>query len=120
MKRKKQKQNSTEMLNQELGIKISAIKCPNCGATITFDPEQIITFCSFCGTHLPSSEDLIKLSYDYLKFNRETELERTKTLYKEKQDKRNTITMIIVLVPILIIILFICIVMPFYLFVIKK
>ena len=88
MKRKKQKQNSTEMLNQELGIKISAIKCPNCGATITFDPEQIITFCSFCGIHLPSSEDLIKLSYDYLKFNRETELERTKTLYKEKDHIR--------------------------------
>ena len=37
-----------------------SIYCPKCGATVKFDEDQIPTFCSFCGAHLPDMTDFVK------------------------------------------------------------
>lgn len=41
-----------------------SMKCPSCGATISFDENNISTFCSFCGAHLPVMTDYVKKAAD--------------------------------------------------------
>ena len=41
-----------------------SVKCPSCGATLPFDENNILTFCSFCGAHLPVMTDYVKKAAD--------------------------------------------------------
>lgn len=65
-----------------------SIKCPNCGGTVQFDENHIITFCSFCGSQLPDMssyvEQAMKLSVEEKRHNMEMQK-------MEKQMKRDAL-----------------------------
>ena len=88
-----------------------SIYCPNCGATVKFDKDQIPTFCSFCGAHLPDMTDFVKdnirLEVDkrYLNLDRQRHQMRIEELRKESKAKRTPDGTVLVKAVVCIIVL---------------
>ena len=62
-------ENQEESLFTEKTEDITNKKCPNCGATVTFDPKTGMMHCDYCGytRELPKSEDdnaIVELDFD--------------------------------------------------------
>lgn len=64
-----------------------SVNCPKCGATNKFDQDNIPTFCSFCGSALPSMaphvDEAIKISLE-----RQRHQMRIEELRKETKARR--------------------------------
>jgi len=51
--------NSVEQINEGTTVDVTDKKCPNCGATVTYDPATLSMTCEYCGYSktLPRPED---------------------------------------------------------------
>lgn len=83
------KNNETiEQMNKDLAALKQTFKCPSCGAALTITSDTIGSFCTFCGSPIPNSQDLIKLSLEYKNKLADRDLQLQKMQHEEKQDKR--------------------------------
>lgn len=75
--------------------KVETIKCPECGAPLHFESEQEYCFCSHCG-HQVYKEDV--------HYDKNMELKLKKLENEDKQDKRDTMLLGLVMVVVALVV----------------
>lgn len=96
---------------------ILSLKCHNCGATVYFDSNEIVTCCSHCGGHLKEmteytikAADLnIKQQSANIDVNRERGIAEAHTKEIKTKTRSVTIILVIFLVSFLLFLLFVLI-----------
>ena len=83
-----------------------SIKCENCGANISFEQDHIPGFCSFCGSSMSITKDMLEKLIDAEENARNRELERDRMAHEKKVQRSRTIRMFFKLLPIILVLLF--------------
>ena len=72
-------------------MKLIAVKCPQCQATIDIDEKRKSCFCSYCGTKIILDDGSRTYAHVYIDRTREREIEYEKSRYEaemKRQDER--------------------------------
>jgi len=77
--------SAVQQLSKDVGmLPINGFNCPKCGAVVKIDPNHPAAFCQFCGAPFPKSEELFKLSYEYMEKNKQRQMEEKRMRHEER------------------------------------
>lgn len=68
--------------------KLQTIKCPDCGSPLSFTDDQEYCFCSHCGSQVYKED---------VHYDKNMELKMKKLEMEDRQDRRDTIGLFVVL-----------------------
>ena len=68
--------------------KLQTIKCPDCGSPLSFSEDQEYCFCSHCGSQVYKED---------VHYDKNMELKLKKLEMEDRQDRRDTIGLLVVL-----------------------
>lgn len=66
--------------------KLEVIKCPDCGSPLSFTEDQEYCFCSHCGSQVYKED---------VHYDKNMELKMKKLEMEDKQDKRDSILLVV-------------------------
>lgn len=76
--------------------KLQTIKCPDCGSPLSFSEEQEFCYCSHCGSQVYKED---------VHYDKNMELKMKKLEMEDRQDKRDSILLALIVVFSLVIVL---------------
>lgn len=83
-------------------MSLESMKCPSCGAPITFEKDRDFVFCSHCGTQVfKNDENKKEVTYRTIDEAKIKEYE-----YREKRDKQNSKDILIYILIMFLLLLF--------------
>lgn len=66
-------------------MKLYSLKCPSCGASISFDPKKPIKFCSYCGDQIIFDDGVKRSEHKSYKYSEHVVRDEAKILEAKNQ-----------------------------------